>query len=66
MNVWMNVKPNSRLMAEFATLEPGEALATALGALVAMAVAAEISEDSVVEHVRYAMKVAVGVKAGSQ
>jgi hypothetical protein len=26
MNVWTNTKPNSRLVAEFATLEPDEAL----------------------------------------
>jgi hypothetical protein len=66
MNVWTNVKPNARLMTEFANLEPGEALATALSALACMAVAAEIPEESVVEHVRYALKVAAGGSKGEQ
>jgi hypothetical protein len=66
MNVWTNTKPNSRLVAEFATLEPDEALATALSALACMAVAAEIPEESVIEHVRYALKVAAGGSKGAQ
>jgi hypothetical protein len=66
VNVWMNVKPNRKLMAEFATLEPGEAFATALGVLAAIAVATDMPEDSMVEHLRNAIRVAAEPKPGSQ
>lgn len=66
MDVYVNVKPNAKLVQDFALLEPDEAFSTALFVLATAAVTANITADSICEGVRLAMRVVEGPGPGLQ